>query len=152
MVIVMVLLAIVGGALLSVQAAINGRLGGQVGILKCAFLTFSLGALVTGLLIFFVEPLGPQTLLEVPRWQVMGALCGVPYIIIMVLAVQRIGSAIATVSVIFGQLLMSIIIDNYGWLGNHAIPVSGSRWLAMALLAAALVLIYQSNRQPEAKA
>ena len=31
-------------------------------------------------------------------------MCGVPYIVIMVLAVQRIGAAVATVAVIFGQL------------------------------------------------
>ena len=41
-----------GGATLSVQAAINGQLGSRVGVFKSAFLTFSVGALVTALLIF----------------------------------------------------------------------------------------------------
>ena len=53
MTIIMIMLSIVGGAMLSIQAAINGQLGSKVGVFKSAFLTFSIGALVTGLLIFF---------------------------------------------------------------------------------------------------
>lgn len=41
---IVIILALCGGALLSVQAAINGRLGSQVGVLRSAFLTFATGA------------------------------------------------------------------------------------------------------------
>lgn len=81
------------------------------------------------------------------KWQLTGALCGVPYIVIMVLAVQRIGTAVATVAVIFGQLAMSMLIDNFGWLGNAAIPFSLSRLGAVLCLAVALALIYLGNRR-----
>ena len=120
MTLIMILLAVCGGATLSIQAAINGQLGSSVGVFKSAFLTFSVGALVTALLIFFFEPKHAVTLLDVPKWQLLGAMFGVPYIVIMVLAVQRIGTAVATVAVIFGQLTMSMLIDNFGWLGNPA--------------------------------
>ncbi len=56
MTILMIVLAVVGGAVLSIQAAINGQLGSQVGVFRSAFLTFALGALVTALLIFFLNP------------------------------------------------------------------------------------------------
>lgn len=144
---IMIILAIIGGALLSIQAAINGQLGGKVGVFRCAFLTFSVGALVCALLIFFFEPSHATSLLDVPKWQLTGALCGVPYIVIMVLAVQRIGTAVATVAVIFGQLAMSMLIDNFGWLGNAAIPFSLSRLGAVLCLAVALALIYLGNRR-----
>lgn len=51
MTLIMILLAVCGGATLSIQAAINGQLGSNVGVFKSAFLTFSVGALVTALLI-----------------------------------------------------------------------------------------------------
>ncbi|WP_075181787.1 DMT family transporter [Pantoea sp. 1.19] len=150
MTLIMILLAIVGGALLSVQAAINGQLGSRVGVLRCAFLTFSVGALVTLLLIFFFAPPQPKTLLEVPKWQLVGALLGVPYIVIMVLAVQRIGTAVATVAVIFGQLTMSMLIDNFGWLHNPVIAFTPGRIAAIVFLALALGCIYASHRaQPQ---
>ncbi|MDU4541729.1 MAG: DMT family transporter, partial [Klebsiella michiganensis] len=90
---IMILLALAGGAMLSMQAAINGRLGSQVGVFRSAFLTFSVGALITALLIFYFAPHQTTTLLDVPKWQLLGAFCGVPYIVIMVVAVQRIGTA-----------------------------------------------------------
>lgn len=145
MVWLMVLLSFAGGTLLAVQSAVNGRLGVSVGVFKSAFLTFSIGALLTALLIFFFEPSRPVTLMDVPKWQLLGALMGVPYIIIMVLAVQRIGAATATIAVIFGQLLMSMLIDSFGWLGNARIPFSYYRLGAVLCLGAALYFIYQSS-------
>ncbi|MGB6142521.1 MAG: DMT family transporter, partial [Pseudoalteromonas rhizosphaerae] len=79
MTIIMIILAVIGGATLSIQAAINGQLGSKVGVFRCAFLTFSVGALITGLLIFYFEPRHALTLLDVPKWQLLGAMCGVPY-------------------------------------------------------------------------
>ena len=145
MTLMMIILAICGGATLSIQAAINGQLGSSVGVFKSAFLTFSVGALVTALLIFFFEPQA-VTLLDVPKWQLLGAMFGVPYIVIMVLAVQRIGTAVATVAVIFGQLAMSMLIDNFGWLGNPAISFSPSRLSAVVCLGIALYFIYSSSK------
>lgn len=146
MTIIMILLAVIGGATLSIQAAINGQLGSKVGVFKSAFLTFSVGALITALLIFFFEPKQAVTLLDVPKWQLLGAMFGVPYIVVMVLAVQRIGTAVATVAVIFGQLTMSMLIDNFGWLGNAAIPFSMSRLGAIVCLGIALFFIYSSSK------
>lgn len=148
MTLIMIMLAVCGGATLSIQAAINGQLGSSVGVFKSAFLTFSVGALVTALLIFFFEPKQAVTLMDVPKWQLLGALFGVPYIVIMVLAVQRIGTAVATVAVIFGQLTMSMLIDSFGWLGNAVIPFSLSRLGAIVCLAIALIFIYLSSKNP----
>lgn len=148
LIMIMIMLAVCGGATLSIQAAINGQLGSSVGVFKSAFLTFSVGALVTALLIFFFEPKQAVTLMDVPKWQLLGALFGVPYIVIMVLAVQRIGTAVATVAVIFGQLTMSMLIDSFGWLGNAVIPFSLSRLGAIVCLAIALIFIYLSSKTP----
>lgn len=145
-----ILLAVVvlAGAVLSVQAAINGRLGESVGVLRSSLLTFAVGALVTGLLIFFFEPVQAVSLLEVPKWQLTGALFGVVYMMVMVGAVPVVGTAVATVAVIVGQLGMGMLIDNFGWLGNPAIELSSSRVLAMGCLALALVFMYRSSSRP----
>lgn len=142
---IVIILALCGGALLSVQAAINGRLGSGGGAAQ-RLLTFATGALVTGLLILFFAPATSVNLLQVPKWQLLGAFCGVPYIVIMVLAVQRIGTATATVAVIFGQLTMSLLIDNFGWLGNSTMAFSPARLAAVICLALALYLIYTSGK------
>ncbi|WP_457970146.1 DMT family transporter [Pseudomonas sp. R4-84] len=144
-IIVLLLVVVAAGAVLSVQAAINGRLGETVGVLRSSLLTFVVGTVVTGLLIVFFEPTHAMSLLEVPKWQLSGALFGVVYMIVMVGAVPRVGTAVATVAVIVGQLGMGMLIDNFGWLGNPAIELSSSRLLAMACLALALVFMYRSS-------
>lgn len=149
MTLLFVILAVIGGATLSVQASVNGELGSRVGVYKTAFLTFSGGAVLTALLIFYFEPARASTLLDVPKWQLLGAMCGVPYILIMVVAVKRLGVALATLGVIFGQLAMSLLIDNFGWLGNEAVALSTYRILAMVCLAGALYFVYRSNRRTE---
>lgn len=142
----LLLLLVVGaGAVLSVQAAINGRLGQAVGVLRSSLLTFVVGAITTALLILFFEPAQAVTLLEVPKWQLSGALFGVVYMLVMVGAVPRVGTAVATVAVILGQLGMGMLIDHFGWLGNPPIELSASRMLAMACLALALVFMYRSS-------
>jgi len=151
MILLMIILSVVGVALLSVQAAINGQLGSKVGVFRSAFLTFSVGAVITALLIFFFETKHAVTLLEVPKWQLLGALLGVPYIVIMVLAVQRIGTAVATVAVIFGQLAMSMLIDNFGWLHKEAIPFSATRLGAVVCLGIALWFIYSGSKSRAAE-
>jgi transporter family-2 protein len=145
MLILMLIVVVISGAVLCAQSAINGRLGANVGVLESAWLTFTLGALLSFLWAFFVEPSHALTLFNVPRWQVTGAFFGVVYMLVIVFAVPRVGTAVATVAVISGQLLMSLLIDNFGWLGNPVLPLGAARLAAMALLALALFLIYRSN-------
>ena len=144
-----ILLAVIvaAGAVLSVQAAINGRLGETVGVLRSSLLTFVVGAVVTGLLILFFEPAQVVSLLDVPKWQLSGALFGVVYMMVMVGAVPRVGTAVATMAVIVGQLGMGMLIDNFGWLGNPAIDLSNSRIVAMVCLGLALVFMYRSSKR-----
>ncbi|MBE8574517.1 DMT family transporter [Vibrio sp. OPT18] len=142
-----ILLAIASGMALSAQAAINGQLGAKVGVIESSLLTFSMGTVITGLLIFFFEPSYDATLLSVPKWQLAGALFGIFYMIVMVAAVPKVGVAIATVATILGQMIMSLIIDTQGWLGNTPIELNYWRLAAMACIACALVCIYIANRQ-----
>ncbi|MDI4638194.1 MULTISPECIES: DMT family transporter [Halomonadaceae] len=142
-------LLLLGGAVLAAQSSINGRLGAKVGVLASAWLTFVIGAVVTFLLAFFFEPAHSATLFSVPKWQLTGALFGVVYMLAIVFAVPRVGTAAATVAVISGQLIMSLLVDHFGWLDNDRLPLDPSRLAAMALLAGALLLIYQSNARRE---
>ena len=114
---------LLGGAVLAAQSSINGKLGAQTGVVESAWLTF------------------------VPKWQLIGALFGVVYMLAIVFAVPRVGTAAATVAVISGQLLMSLLIDHFGWLGNSRLPLDPARYLSMALLMGALALIYLSHRK-----
>ncbi|MGV6987758.1 DMT family transporter [Testudinibacter sp. P80/BLE/0925] len=147
MILLMLCFAVLGGVALAVQASINGKLGTQVGVFAGTFLNFGLGTIVTGLLVLFFEPKYSLTLLDVPKWQLTGAFPGIVYIAVMVLVVAKLGTAVATVAVIFGQLAMSLLIDTFGWFHNPAIAFSLPRLLAVICLGFALYFIYAGNRK-----
>jgi transporter family-2 protein len=69
--------------------------------------------------------------------------------VVMVASVPRIGVAIATVATILGQMIMSLVIDTQGWLGNTPIELNYWRVAAMLSIAGALVCIYLSNKKQE---
>ncbi|WP_414631564.1 DMT family transporter [Acinetobacter sp. UBA3025] len=114
MIYIMLLVVIFGGAVLCAQSSINGRLGAKVGVLESSWLTFVLGALVSFLIAFFLEPNHELNLFTAPRWQLTGAFFGVAYMLTIVFAMPRLGAAATTVAVISGQLLMSLLIDHFG--------------------------------------
>ncbi|WP_407304667.1 DMT family transporter [Acinetobacter sp.] len=145
MIYIMLLVVIIGGAVLCAQSSINGRLGAEVGVLESAWLTFVMGTILSFLLGFFFEPQYSMNLFTVPRWQLTGAFFGVAYMLTIVFAMPRLGAAATTVAVISGQLLMSLLIDNFGWFNNTVIALDGSRLAALVLLAIALFFIYKSN-------
>lgn len=142
-------LLLLGGAVLAAQSAANGRLGAIVGVFSSAWLTFVMGAVVTLLLVFFFEPPHEATLFSVPKWQLTGALFGVVYMLAIVFAIPRVGAAAATVAVISGQLLMSLMIDHFGWLNNTHLPLDTPRLVAIGLLAGALCLTCLSHARRE---
>lgn len=146
-VIIAVFMLILGGMALSVQSSINGRLGNTVGVIASAWLTFVIGFAISFLLFFFFEPNHDVTLFSAPKWQLMGALFGVMYMLIVVFAVPKIGIAAATVCTISGQLIMSLVIDHFGWLENNIIPLDSSRYIAILLLIGAITMIYLSNKR-----
>lgn len=152
MIYIMLLVVIFGEAVLCAQSSINGRLGAKVGVLESSWLTFVLGALVSFLIAFFLEPNHALNLFTAPRWQLTGAFFGVAYMLTIVFAMPRLGAAATTVAVISGQLLMSLLIDHFGWLNNPVIHLDGSRLAAIALLAVALFFIYKSNIAAKAQA
>ena len=127
-------------------------MGAKVGVLESSWLTFVLGALVSFLIAFFLEPNHALNLFTAPRWQLTGAFFGVAYMLTIVFAMPRLGAAATTVAVISGQLLMSLLIDHFGWLNNPVIHLDGSRLAAIALLAVALFFIYKSNIAAKAQA
>ncbi|MCW8327838.1 DMT family transporter [Photobacterium sp. SDRW27] len=145
--ILIILLAIASGMALSTQAAINGQLGEKIGVVKTALITFGVATVITALLILFFEPVYESNLLTVPKWQLTGAFFGILYLVVMVASVPRVGIAIATVSTILGQMIMSMIIDTQGWLGNTPIELNPWRVSAMLCIAVALFFIYKANQQ-----
>jgi bacterial/archaeal transporter family-2 protein len=140
-----VLLAIIGGISLGVQAGINGVLGKRIGVIEGSFVSFFIGTIILLLLVIFM---GKGDLLKVttlPKWQLLGGALGALYLSIMVASVPKIGVASSITAIIVGQLFISITLDHFGIFTNQRIPIDGYRISGLALLFISLFLIFKGN-------
>ena len=139
--------AVIGGVLLSAQSSINGAFSKQAGTYESTFLTFASGALVLFVGILFFGQGDISAILDAPKWQLSAVWFGVGYLFLTVLAVPKIGVIATNISTVIGQLSMGILIDHYGWFGGLQIPFDWQRGVAIALMLAALRLIYIADRK-----
>ena len=131
---------ILAGALMSVQAGVNGALGKKVGSIEGAFISFAVGTLALLLLTIFMGKGNILSAFSVPKWQLTGGLLGAVYVFAMVLVVPKIGVGSALIAAIAGQMLMSTLIDHFDVFGGKQVLIDWKRVVALILLGFAIYL------------
>jgi transporter family-2 protein len=137
------------GALLALQAAANVQLSTATGSpFGAATLQLGIGASLLLLVAVGVGALGAfGRLAEAPGWHLAGGLASALYITSGILLFPRLGALLTVCLWIAGQVLASLVLDGFGWLGVTRDP-PGPAQLAGALavvLAAATVVRTQAN-------
>lgn len=138
---VLILLTIVAGMGLSVEAGILGPLGSAVGELWATLSIFAVGAALTFLLMLFFSPRQSPSFFKQSGWQLTGGVLGPAYVIILTLTAPVIGIALTMIGILAGQIFNSLAIDHFGWLGSTARRIDKNRVIALLFIIAALVLI-----------
>ena len=138
-----VLVGVVAGCLVGMQAPINSRLGRAIGTLPAASFSFLVGTAVL-LAITSIANGGLGALGNVgraPWWALIGGLLGAVYVSVALVVVRTLGAAGLTAVVITGQLAVSVVIDRFGLLGVARQQVSAQRVIGLVLLVAGVVLV-----------
>ena len=133
----LILLAIVVGFVLPVQAGVNAQLRLTLGHpLTTAFASFLVGTLALGVLIVvFQVPLpAARAASPAPAWHWIGGLLGAAYIALAVILAPRLGAATMIASVVAGQMLASLVLDHFGWVGFARQEATPARLLGAALV------------------
>ncbi|MEM9361435.1 MAG: DMT family transporter [Bacteroidota bacterium] len=132
-------LVLAAGLGVPLQTASNTALGKQLGSpWHSTLAVFVIGAVLVAILFIayrYTLPSG-QVIAGSPWWSWLGAPLGVAYIFILIIAAPRLGMSTAVGIVIVGQLLGSVLIDHFGWLG---FPVHTLNW--KRLVGALMLLI-----------
>jgi transporter family-2 protein len=140
----LVLLAVLVGLALPVQAGVNAQLRLSLGHpLTTAFVSFLVGTVALGLVVLLARvPLpGSRAMTGVPGWHWIGGLLGAVYIVAAVVLAPRLGAATMIASVVAGQMLASVVLDHFGWIGFPEHPASAGRLLGMLLIVLGVILI-----------
>lgn len=134
-------LALLAGAALSFEGAIYAELGKTIGQLETSFYNFFMGSIILGLLWLFFGKGKLSYAVEAPKWTLLGGLLGVVYLTAIVVSVPFVGVGISMVAVIIGQLIMSMIIEHFGWLGSKKTKINKEKIFAVLSMIIALILI-----------
>jgi transporter family-2 protein len=71
---------------------------------------------------------------DAPWWAWIGGIFGAVWVTIAIVAVPKVGTAVAFGAVIFGQLVGAMVLDTYGLLGVPRIPLDPWRVAGAVLL------------------
>ncbi|UJX40139.1 DMT family transporter [Desulfovibrio sp. JY] len=139
-----IILAIVAGMLMPVQAGINAKLADVInGAIPAAFVSFLVGTLVLGLVLAVMAQSVPlsRALPVTPWWYWVGGSLGAFFVTATVILAPRIGAGAMIALTLAGQMAASMALDNYALLGFPHIPFDGKRLLGSVLLLAGVYLI-----------
>lgn len=139
-------LAIGIGIAMTFQTAINSQLREYVySPLQAALLSFLVGTIVLAVLVFFQHAPKPSldTLANIPWFLWMGGCLGVYAISISIFTAPKLGFLTLSGLIIFGQMVMSMLVDQFGWLGIEKTPISWQRFLGAIVIFSGVLLTLQ---------
>jgi bacterial/archaeal transporter family-2 protein len=135
------LFALLAGAALSFEGGIYAELGKHIGKLETSFYNFFMGTILIGLIWLFWGKGKLSYTMQAPKWSLLGGLLGGIYLTVIVISVPFVGVGITMVSVMIGQLLMSMVVEHFGWLGSKKARVNKEKIFAIVAMLIALILI-----------
>lgn len=143
-----IILALISGALTPTQAAINNKLTHYAGNpMLASFISFCVGTVAILCCLFFTKnPLASvSSLKDAPLISWAGGLCGAFFVTAIIIAVPRLGMAMTFSLVVLGQMLITLPIDHYGFLGAAVKPINFLKIVGILLVIAGVILIRKSN-------
>lgn len=138
------LLALVAGAMMPTQAAINNKLAGYVASpISAAFISFLIGTV--GLFVYMFAtgvPISNLTnIKDAPPIAWLGGLLGAFFVTCTVILAPRIGVAMTFSLIVAGQMLITLVLDHFGFLGLPVKEISLARVGGILLIVAGVALI-----------
>lgn len=140
----LLVLPLISGALMPLQAGVNGQLARHLdSVLVASLISFVIGSLA---LLFFTLaqrelPTGTAPFRGLSWWHWSGGLLGVFFVATAAFAGPRIGALLFMSLVLAGQLSAAVLLDHFGWAGFPQSSVTLGKIAGLALIAAGVWLI-----------
>ena len=139
------LLALASGVALTVQVGVNASARGFLGhdAVMAAWASFVIGTIALAAFLFVTRAPWPSraALSGIPLWVWGGGLLGAFYVVTSTIVGPRLGAAAFLALVVLGQLVSSLVVDQFGWLGFPQHSISLTRVAGSVVLLVGVLLI-----------
>lgn len=132
------------GMVLPLQAGVNANLAKHLGSApQAAFVSFVGGVVMMIAFCLASRDQLPslKSLTEVPPYLLMGGFLGGLLVMTSIIVAPRIGAVALVAALVSGQLIFSLVIDHFGWIGYPVRPMNAMRMFGVALLLIGLLII-----------
>jgi transporter family-2 protein len=141
---VLIIFAVLAGAVLPLQAGLNVQLGKSVQQpIFAAFASFLIGSV--GLFIYLLIlkfDFGTMSQVKtVSPWVWIAGILGAFYVAAVIILAPKLGTALTFSLVVAGQMIVSIVFDHFGLFGLPVKTINFQRILGVLLLIAGVILI-----------
>jgi len=133
-----ILIGLTIGVGLPIQTSINSRLRDSVGSpFVASGVSFTVGTLFLAVMTLLLEHnlwFSPQLFSSQPVWIWLGGLFGVIYLTGNILLFPKLGSVQTVIMPVLGQILMGLLVDDFGWFGSQRNPLTWVRGFGALLV------------------
>ena len=141
--IIWIIIALLSGAVLPIQAGLNARLGtaAQSPVYASA-ISFVVGTIALVVYILVTRQTASLAgMKELPFYIWLGGLLGAFYVTAIVLLFPKLGPGLTFGLVVAGQMIVSVLLDHYNILVAQQTPISYMKVLGIVLVVAGVVII-----------
>lgn len=138
--------AILIGVIIAIQAATNTALRIELNSPWIAAITnFMVGIVVLLIITLIVKPdtfsaMKPIFIGQVPIWKLIGGVLGAFFVVSVTVLVPHLGIGKLIILYLFGQIVMSIIVDHFGLFGMPIDKITMQKALGIVLLIGGIIL------------
>ncbi|MBQ8117908.1 MAG: DMT family transporter [Lachnospiraceae bacterium] len=135
------LIAIISGALMSVQGVFNTQVTKSSGIWSAsAFVQFT--ALLVCLGAWAITERSPLTevLTVEPKYMLLGGAIGAFITYTVIQSMEMLGPAKAVMFIVISQLIIAYVIELFGWFGVDRVPLDWRKVVGMIIAIAGVIL------------
>jgi transporter family-2 protein len=134
-------LAAIGGVATAFQTHLMGVLDKKIGTLESVFVTYAGGGLIIGLVMLFQRGGNLGALSSIPWYGYAPGILGLVIVGTLGYSAPRLGLVPVFTVFLAAQFILAAWLDQTGWLGGQARPLSFSGWAGLALVLSGVYLI-----------
>ena len=131
---IIVLVAVAGGAAISLQAQTAGLISDRVGTLEAVFVTYVLGGVLAALLVLGARGADLGAVRQLPPYVHLSGVFGLVIVGTIAFSVGRLGVVRGLLLITVAQFVVSALIDQFGWFGARVQPLTPSKAAGIVLL------------------
>jgi len=140
---VAIVAVLVGGALTALQGPTNARLAAAVNSpVNAALISFAVGTVALMIVAAVLQSRPDVAAARALPWTSwLGGLYGAVFVVAAAYAVPKLGVATTVTLMVAGQMLLSLVLDHFGFMGMPRQPVSPARIAGVMMLIGGVLLV-----------